>query len=80
MENLMHHLKNLIHRMIILTVINVSDWTLPVTECFLFIILKSGLNNLLYLTKFLQGKKKKYKAALLPIALFIEEGGILQQD
>lgn len=67
--------------MITLIVINVSDWTLPVTACFLFIILKSGLNNLMYLiTATFSEKKQKDKAALLPSALFFEEGGILQQD
>lgn len=67
--------------MITLTVMNVLDWTLPVTAYFLFIILKSGLNNLMYLitATFSKGKKKKKdKAALLPNALFIEEDGILQ--
>lgn len=66
--------------MITPTVINVYE--LCQLQHFLkFIILKSGFNNLMYLITATFSKKKKYdKAALLPSALFIEEGDTLQQD
>lgn len=48
---------------------------------FLFIILKPGFNNLMYLITSAFSRKKKYdEAVLLPSAIFIEQGGILQQD